>query len=179
MIHNVERTVLILSHAQSPGRLVTTLGARHLFIPMLQMEKPRLSEIEQVAQNHPTAEWLSWDSEFNSKARSPSKLSCCLRFQKPHLADGETNAQRGEMTGSRSYQDWGQSLKLTPDLSPDSTHPGTGSRLLWAESSFPTTNYSLSHSPWAKLNLLMGKKMPGKHLLVGRLSLCTSLLPLN
>lgn len=118
---------------------------------------------------------------FRVQLQSPFSFQVILlpEIPKPHLADGETNAQRGEMTGSRSYQDWGQSLKLTPDFSPDSTHPGTGSRLLWAESSFPTTNYSLSHSPWAKLNLLMGKKMPGKHLLVGRLSLCTSLLPLN
>lgn len=53
-----------------------------------------------------TAEWLSWDSEFNSKVRSPSKLSCCLRFQKPHQADGETNARRGEVTCSRLYGDW-------------------------------------------------------------------------
>lgn len=38
-----------------------------MFIPMLQMKKLRLSEIQSFAQHHPIPEWLSRDSECDSK----------------------------------------------------------------------------------------------------------------
>lgn len=57
-------------------KLLTTLGSRHVFNPMFQMKKLRFSEIQSFTQNHPIPEWLSWDSECDSKAHSPALLSC-------------------------------------------------------------------------------------------------------
>lgn len=150
--HSWEKAVVVLSCIHSPSTLIPTSGGRRVFIPMLQMKKLRLSEIQSFAQNHPVPEWLCWDSELDSTAHS-SRLSCSPRVQWPCLADRETNALRGEVTCSRSQQGWWQSLKSKPDSCSDSTHliRELGS---CGQEALPTIGYSFSSlkSSWVRLS---------------------------
>lgn len=83
-------------------------------------------------------------------------------------------------------------IRFIPRLHP----PSTGIRLLREDSNFSIISYfvlprshpgldevergpGVTHSPWIKLSSLMGKKVLCKCLLVGSLTLCTSLLPLE
>lgn len=94
--------------------LLCALQRWEVFTPTLQVKQLRLSKIQSLAQHHPVPEWLNWDPETDSKAHSPSQLSYCLRVQWLPWAGEETDAQRGEVSCSRSpWARWQESKTET------------------------------------------------------------------
>lgn len=172
--------------------LLCTLQRWEVFMPTLQVKQLRLSKIQSLAQHHPVPEWLNWDPETDSKAHSPSQLSYCLRVQWLPWAGEETDAQRGEVSCSRSLWVRWQESKTETRFIPGFHTTQQWIRLPWAEGSFPSIGYSLSSLKSAGViwswnrprATLLGQSwaynrkqcFANKYLLVGTLSLCTSLL---
>lgn len=179
-----------LSCADLPLTLITTLGSRHVFIPMLQMKKQKLSEIQSSAHSHAVSEWLSRDSECDSR----------VPFLPSYLGAQESNDPiwlMGKLKRSSNLLKVTLALVTEPTsgigFTLDSTHPNTRTGFLPAGNSSPTIGYSLSSLKYLgfyevgtgqePLSLdkpeLTGGNMPCMCLPVGSWSLGTSWLQGN